>query len=291
MADDTPRTPWTLAKTPGWAGIPYLQTYGGQSAPYADSGAQILDAFINSGLLPGKPPNPEMGNKAGRYSFGGGGGYGGVYGLLGGGRVATPGGFGPGGGMPQPGPQQPGVPWPGNGTPPKVAVDGPGFTGGGMVGNPGNPMTPTATGNPGDQAGFANQAQGYGRPATPPTAGNEQLAQIAAGVGPQAQAAQQQLFSQLGPMAYAQLMGAIQPQGSGSLLNPSRSAAVSQLMGGMSPQQVASNPLMGAAGGNYYDLAGNSTGLNQGAAPMGSTSPGTSQAYLNTIAGLLGAGR
>lgn len=48
----------------------FLQTYGGQPAPYADIGSEILDQMQNSGLLGGAPPNPYGGNNMPRYQFG-----------------------------------------------------------------------------------------------------------------------------------------------------------------------------------------------------------------------------
>lgn len=57
-----------LAKKP-WTGMQYSMLYGGQPAPYADSGSQILDAlnFPSYVAYQGQQQGP---NAAGRYQFG-----------------------------------------------------------------------------------------------------------------------------------------------------------------------------------------------------------------------------
>ncbi len=64
---------WELPKAGNFFGVPFLQTYGGQAAPFTDSTDQIRDALKKSGVGVGVldylNSNPIFGNFQPRYDF------------------------------------------------------------------------------------------------------------------------------------------------------------------------------------------------------------------------------
>lgn len=68
MADSTPA--WFLPPT-SIAQQPFLQSWNGQTPPYANTMDQIQQSQAISGVFPGQmPDNPFLGNTAARYAFG-----------------------------------------------------------------------------------------------------------------------------------------------------------------------------------------------------------------------------
>lgn len=212
MADTPTTVGWAPPSRGSFASVPYNQTYGGQPAPYSGLSAQIFDAMRISGAYPGLTPVNEFSflpgadygrgdtmpgafkpNQAARYSFGGGGGFRGQYGLLGAG--APPHGFNP------QNPVNPGV-W-GSGYYNPQAGGGQGGSGGGSGGPP--PGTQIAVdggafapGSPGSSGVAPPQMQNFTPPSAPVSQNAQDLAMLSRVPGAGGQNATAQLAGLLG---------------------------------------------------------------------------------------------